>query len=88
MMNKMMGGPPPGAPVPAGQDPMGGIAQAVMRAADRARPQPEGDRAMQAIAAVRNMAERDPSFMSALVSMVDEMKAQYSEQPRRGYNAP
>lgn len=81
MMNKMYGQPKPvGAP-----DPM---AQGAMRAADRARPQPEGDQAMQAIAAVRNMAEQDPQFMSALVSMVDEMKAQYSEQPRRGYNAP
>lgn len=81
MMNGMYGQPKPvGAPDP--------LARGAMAAADRARPKPAPDQAMEAIAAVRNMAEQDPAFMSELVSMVEEMKAQYSDQPRRGYNAP
>jgi hypothetical protein len=79
MQNGMYGPKPVGAPNP--------VAEGAMRAADRRTPQPEPDQAMQAIAAVRNMAERDPQFMQELVRMVDEMKAQYQEQPRRGYAA-
>ena len=79
MQNGMYGPKPVGAPNP--------VAEGAMRAADRRVPQPAPDDAMQAIGVVRNMAERDPQFMAELVRMVDEMKAQYQEQPRRGYPA-
>lgn len=65
------------------------LSKAVMANADRRTARPEGDMAMQAISQVRQMAEEDPSFRQALMSMVEQMKGGYSERmPRRGYNAP